>query len=248
MSSTQSRLLLVLLGTTFLAGLLLATACERPPAPTASSDPSSSNPSSNNTVRPEGTERMVRRLARIVDDTPVMSNVFLSAERLAFLRTLEIPADPVGRVRAKLDLANELLRAGHSHDAAIAFEEVIAEVAADPSRHPDGLVGRLRSQLAVAHLRLGEQENCIERHSPDACLMPIRGSGVHQIERGSRAALAVYDEILRDDPDDLMSRWLYNVAAMTVSEYPDGVPAEWLIPPEVFDSQHDVGPLLRRRR
>jgi hypothetical protein len=37
-----------------------------------------------------------------------------------------------------------------------------------------------------------------------------------------------------------MSRWLYNLAAMTLGMYPDGVPAKWRIPEHVFASEHDL--------
>ena len=49
---------------------------------------------------------------------------------------------------------------------------------------------------ALAYLRLGEQENCIADHNINRCLLPIRGSGVHSLSRGSRGALRVYEELL----------------------------------------------------
>jgi len=40
----------------------------------------------------------------------------------------------------------------------------------------------------------------------------------------------VYEKILKDDPNDLESRWLLNIAFMTLGDYPKSVPKEFLIP------------------
>ncbi len=221
-----------LLHVPILAAVLLAAGC----TPTGTDDAETTR-----APRAPGTERMVRRLATIIDNMPVMSNYFMNRERLAHLRTLEIPTDPQDRVRAELELANELLRAGYSQEAAERFAATLEEVTRDPSPHPDGLRDRIRSALATSYLRIAEQENCIERHGVDSCLMPIRGDGVHARERGSRAAKAVLAGMLEEDPADLTNLWIYNLVAMTLSEYPDDVPEKWLIPPETFASDNDVG-------
>ncbi len=221
-----------------LAAVLVAAGC----TPTGTDDTAPA-PAEETAAAPRapGTERMVRRLAAIIDNMPVMSNYFMNQERLAHLRTLEIPTDPPSRVRAELELANELLRAGYAQEAAERFAAILEEVKHDPSLHPDGLRGRVRSALAVSYLRIAEQENCIQRHGVDSCLMPIRGDGVHARKRGSRAAKAELAGMIEEDPTDLTNLWLYNLVAMTLSEYPGGVPEKWLIPPETFASDHDVG-------
>ena len=33
-------------------------------------------------------------------------------------------------------------------------------------------------RLAIAHMRLGETQNCCLRHAADSCLLPVRGGGV----------------------------------------------------------------------
>ena len=94
-------------------------------------------------------------------------------------------------------------------------------------------------QLAVAYLRLGEQQNCVAMHSSESCILPIRGSGVHQVETGSRQAIDTLLQVLERDPDHLGARWLLNIAHMTLGEYPKGVAERWRIPPEAFDSEED---------
>src|SRR5262249_28575698 len=53
-------------------------------------------------------------------------------------------------------------------------------------------------------------------------------------------AIAVLTEQLHESPQDLSARWLLNLAHMTLGEYPDKVPTQWLIPPKVFASEYDL--------
>ena len=46
---------------------------------------------------------------------------------------------------------------------------------------------------------------------------------------------------LADFPGDIESRWLLNVAYMTLGEYPAGVPAPWRLDPALFASEFDIG-------
>ncbi len=57
---------------------------------------------------------------------------------------------------------------------------------------------------------------------------------VYQEQEGSRNAIHEYLELLESNPGDMTSRWLLNVAYMTVGEHPEKVPAKWLIPAEKF--------------
>ncbi|MEM6455135.1 MAG: CRTAC1 family protein [Acidobacteriota bacterium] len=190
--------------------------------------------------RTPGTRRMAARLDALQRNAAVMANPFLNDQRLALMQAMPLPDDPVARTRAEIELAEEFLRAGDSAEAARRFAAQLAIVEADPSAHPSGLARRVRTQLAVAYLRLGEQQNCIDGHSAEACLMPIRGGGVHRIEDGSRRALAELDGLLRAEPDDLMNRWLYNLASMTLGEHPEGVPEAWRIPLATFASEGEA--------
>ena len=119
---------------------------------------------------------------------------------------------------------------------------------------------RIRFLLGVAYLRLGETENCCLRHTAESCILPIRGEGVHTKEEGSREAIKYFSEVLegtrnsRNRSDILQwreaSRWLLNIAYMTLDEFPEGVPKDFLIPSTFFESEIDfpefknVGPKL----
>jgi hypothetical protein len=115
-----------------------------------------------------------------------------------------------------------------------------------------------RYRLGVAYLRLGETENCCRQYTAESCIVPIRGEGLHTKQAGSRQAIEQFLEVLKsprlDNHDSiqthLASRWLLNIASMTIGKYPDGVPEEFRIAPQAFKSKIDfprftnVGPKL----
>lgn len=96
----------------------------------------------------------------------------------------------------------------------------------------EGIKGmnKMKVLLALAYLREGERTNCIMNHTGETCILPIRGSGIHKVPDGSRNASRIYQELLLESPDNLEYRWLLNIACMTLSEYPQGVPNGLLIP------------------
>lgn len=91
--------------------------------------------------------------------------------------------------------------------------------------------------LAIAYLRKGEIDNCLANHNKESCIFPISGKGIHTQQNGSKEAIRIYKKLLSQDPDDSQSQWLLNLAYMTIDEYPDGVPKEYLISPESFSNE-----------
>lgn len=84
--------------------------------------------------------------------------------------------------------------------------------------------------MAVANFRLAEQTNCVANHASASCIFPIKGMGIHSDMAGSRKAIEVYENLLKKTPDDLESRWLLNLAYMTLGEYPKNVPPAYFLP------------------
>jgi hypothetical protein len=105
-------------------------------------------------------------------------------------------------------------------------------------------------ELGLAYLRLGENENCVCARGGDSCIFPIAGSGIHTKEEGSLGAIQYFTEVLEAYPENVSSRWLLNIAYMTLGKYPAGVPERWRIPASTFASEepfprfHDVGPRI----
>ena len=94
-------------------------------------------------------------------------------------------------------------------------------------------------QLAVAYLRLGETQNCLAHRNAESCILPIRGGGVHREQAGARTAIRYLTEVLDHRPQHIAARWLLNLAYMTVGEYPEKVPSDFLVPPRRFESEQE---------
>ena len=82
----------------------------------------------------------------------------------------------------------------------------------------------LSFRLGVSYLRLGESRNCCARNTPQSCILPIRGGGLHSDEEGSRKAIEHFTAVLTSPVAEpvyrLKARWLLNIAYMTLGEHP----------------------------
>ena len=211
-------------------------------------DPGSQDHSHHPSPSPSGaapeltdeTQRMIDRLARLSADDALIDNRFENILRAKHLETKPRPQGFQARFDADINLAREWLRAGDTQRS-IDRLEAVASTLEGTDVHPS-VVHQVRHLLAVAYLRLGEQQNCLEHHHAASCLVPIQEAGRHVNPTGSQKALEAYAEILRDDPDDLSAVWLYNLAAMTLGQYPDDVPEAWRVDPAVFDSGAHLEP------
>ena len=193
--------------------------------------------------RAGSTLRMAERLEAIADSVDPATHPYVNSLRVDFFRhrveqlrdsvAVNDSRGKVGIMNARYTLASELLRAGRSEEAAREYRAMYSS--ADHRFRPV-----LQMLVGVSYLRLGEQENCLLQHSIDSCLLPIRSAGLHRIERGSRTAIGEFLAVLDANPEDLGARWLLNLACMTLGEYPHAVPEEFLIPPEAFESDHDI--------
>ena len=191
------------------------------------------------------TRRMAEGLAEIAASVDPSTHLYVNSDRAAYfrdqlegLRQSGAVANPRGReqlLQTRLALANELLQAGQSEEAVEQYRQLQTAIHHPQYRHS------LQMLVGLAYLRLGEQENCIVQHNINSCLLPIRETGVHQIKRGSSAAVDEFLGILGRNPGDLTARWLLNIAYMTLGEYPEKVPQRLLIPPQVFASDYDIG-------
>jgi hypothetical protein len=137
-------------------------------------------------------------------------------------------------------LASELLNAGRNQEALHKFEELERTTEALHPRAFQLNRNALELKQALCWMRIGELTNCLADHNPDSCLAPIQGRGIHRFQEGSRQAIQILTNLLQREPQDLTARWLLNIACMTVGDYPDKVPAQWLVPPAAFASQYDI--------
>ena len=106
---------------------------------------------------------------------------------------------------------------------------------------PTSVRAHMTALLGINALRRGEQDNCIGCVGPSSCIFPIGREAVHTRPSGSREAVRWFSTYLDEWPGDLRIRWLLNIAAMTLGEYPDKVPPRFRIPVAPFRSKLDLG-------
>ncbi len=99
----------------------------------------------------------------------------------------------------------------------------------------------LQKTRALIYLRLAEVRNCIQRHNCDCCIFPLTGGGLHVEAEPATEARNVLLDLLRTEPNDLALRWLLNLVCMALGEYPDRLTERYLIPPDAFESDYDIG-------
>ncbi len=138
-------------------------------------------------------------------------------------------------------LGDEMLRAGDSEGAVQTLEEARAVAQRNGISLSLADEHQLTESLAIAYLRLGEQENCLHYHGQHSCIFPIRKDAVHTLTRGAEGAVREYTALLNKNPRDAQARWLLNIAYMQLGKYPQQVPVAWVIPEKLFESEYDIG-------
>lgn len=170
---------------------------------------------------------MISLLRKQRSDYNQLNNYYASAPQVEYydslIRSTESNQDKMMHTYGK---CYALIALGREEEAIPLLEEQVAKI------DKDGINGmdNLKVQLALAYLRAGERVNCIKNHSPETCILPIQGSGIHTLPTGSQNAIGMYQELLKKYPDNLEYRWLLNIAYMTLGEYPHQVPTNLMIP------------------
>jgi VCBS repeat protein/ASPIC/UnbV protein len=126
------------------------------------------------------------------------------------------------------------------HDEAASWLEKSLELSRMPGV-PPSIRAHMMALLGINALRRGEQDNCIGCVGPSSCIFPIAAEAVHTRPSGSREAVRWFTAYLDEWPGDLRIRWLLNIAAMTLGDYPDKVPARFRVAVEPFRSKRDLG-------
>ena len=198
-------------------------------------DPRGTPPTSGNSG-PRRSEVGHDRMLRTLEDLRIRSatdNVYTGTEAQASLRgrleALPDSASRSDRVALLLEVGRDDLRLGRDAQA--------VERLGQAYELTGGRDAEVSLQLAIAHMRVGESANCIHHRNPASCILPIRGGAIHRDRTGALAAMQYLEEVLNHQPDHLVAKWLLNLAAMLVGEYPGGVPKSLLVPPESFEPE-----------
>jgi hypothetical protein len=189
-----------------------------------------------------GTKKMAALLQKIYAEQDWKVDPNKDAERAKYYES-QLATKPSLRDEIKLRraFAESLLKAGNSAAAVEQLERIRTLCRGQQILLTPDFEKQVRDNLAIAYMRLGEQENCVQYHGQDSCIFPVKGGGVHHQRRGMEGAVRELTAALEKDPGDLKSRWLLNIAYMTLGHYPEDVPTKWLIPPSTFDSEYDIG-------
>ena len=178
---------------------------------------------------------------RTPDENPYLGDI--SARRLR--QDLgRLPANALAK-RADLSfaLAEREISLGREEEALALYERAREISPGLLDRLPQHFSTTLAFQLGVAYMRRGETQNCCQMHTPDSCVLPIQGDGIHKNGHGSRRAIELFEEVLRTVPGRSQKRyeslWLLNIAYMTLGGYPDRVPPEYLLPESAFQPSVD---------
>lgn len=166
------------------------------------------------------------------------ANVFASEARVSnFDSLLRITKDPTENLNLAFRLGQAYLEAGREQDAVNLFNRIAQYVKDVPASRKIVIPA-----LGLAYMRLAERNNCVNYHSAEACISPIQGKGIHQDKLPGQKAIQLFEMALKEDPNDLDSRWLLNIAYMVTGGYPAKVPKQWLIPGLDAKSKVNVNP------
>jgi hypothetical protein len=189
----------------------------------------------------DGTKRMAERLEQIAATSDPDKDPFQNRRRAEILRKRLATRLPTKvEVDTRLEMALEYLRAGESEIAVAEFQAaapIIEKLDGSELLRSEWLLDRF---LGLAYMRLGEQQNCIARHTTASCLLPLEKEGLHEIVHGSSNAVRYLTRALRRNPQDPETGWLLNLAYMTLGQYPQALPRAWLVPPKAFESDYDI--------
>ena len=203
-------------------------------------------PESRNPVLPPGnpapgTHRMAQLLQQMYEKASLETAMYMSDRTVTVLERQISNATNAGeKLELQFNLALEQMQAGHPDQALNTIADLERWVATHGGHLDRELRKELRMRKAMAFMRLGEQENCLAVHNADSCIFPLNPQAYHLLPRGSRGAIALFNQQLAEYPKDLGTRWLLNLAHMTLGEYPDKVPPQFLIPPQTFASEYQM--------
>jgi hypothetical protein len=131
----------------------------------------------------------------------------------------------------KVNIADQLLKAGREEDAIEQILKILPETARFNTSYifSGNLEMELKKLLALSYFKLGERLNCIINYASESCIIPLEGRGLYRIKDPSRKAIRLYLELLEKDSTDEESLWLMNIVYMSLGLYPDSIPSKYKI-------------------
>jgi hypothetical protein len=173
-------------------------------------------------------EEMAALLAETKRLNAIPENIYSSDSRMNYYDSLyRTEKDPKKALQAQLTLVRACLENGDENMAIGHATEILKKIP-DSSTYVK-LRTKVLKEMAIAWLRVAEKKNCLGDHNGESCVFPIQGAGVHRNKVPAEKAIHLYEEVLKQTPDDISVKWLLNIAYMTIDGYPSKVPPQYLI-------------------
>lgn len=189
----------------------------------------------------EGARRMGERLRARFDSFDWRADPNKPFERIPYYEKLLTQRLSLhSEMAVRMELGKEQLRAGRSANAVDTLEALVKIVDQHSTEVPRAIQAQVHGELALAYLRLGEQENCIGMHNMLSCNYPLRGTGVHTKLRGAEGAVREYTKVLELNPESNLAKWLLNIAYMQLGR-PKDIPKKWSAPEKQYESDVEIG-------
>ena len=183
------------------------------------------------------TKMAIRVQALLKTADPKYVSYFSSQRAGIYEKLIGTSNDINEAISIRLIHAYELINGGDNDQAVMKLEQLLEEFKS--KEYNAAAVYEVKRLTALAYMRLGEVENCVNRNGDASCIFPINSEGQYTIKRGVEAAIRLYREMLEERPDDKESIWMLNFAYMTLGQYPEKVPSAFLLPPNAFKSDEE---------
>ena len=143
-------------------------------------------------------------------------------------------SEPLSRaelIELEVMLAQQKLIHGETVEAAALIDRALRKTEIDMGfgARLDSRYEFMLKERALIYMRLAENQNCVDNHSPESCIYPIKGGGVHTFNEHTTEAHSTLLSYLERQPDDYVARWLLNIVAMTLGDHPESVPEKFRI-------------------
>ncbi len=161
----------------------------------------------------------------------------LKARAKKLAATADAAHSPADAVALRLGVAQVYAYQGDMDSAIAQFEAAIRTASGGAPQ----LLPEVEEMLGVAYFHRAGAANDVYLHPGERCLFPMRPGLTYAKGTDSQKAIQHFLASLKLRPNDLETRWLLNLAYMTVGKYPAGVPKEHLLAPSHFASAEDIG-------
>lgn len=175
----------------------------------------------------DATLAMIEKVREAVSKVDIINVPYiLNKQKVALLDQKISSASGMQKTQLLFNYGNELMRSGRTEEAIVIIKQVLDEASQlDPEspskkKQKDEIIFTVKKQLALAYMRKAEQDNCINNHNSESCIMPFSKKAQHLDKEGSENSISLLNELLLTNPNDYDCQYLLNVAHMTLGQYP----------------------------